>query len=59
MKSILENYLNKIGSGRTLGEMYDEFNNKKYLKQRLEGHSKEELFTILDNYLQSLYLDER
>ena len=59
MKQVLEVYLNKISSGKTLGEMYDEFNNKKYLKQKLEGHSKEELFTILDNYLQSLYLDER
>lgn len=49
--------MNRVGLGKTLGEIYDEFNKVNKERQTIEGYDKQELLITLDHYLQSLYLD--
>lgn len=57
MKEVLESYIDAIGEGKTLPELFDSLELSK--GKKIRGFPVSELLSKLDLYLQSLYSDER
>lgn len=57
MKEVLEVYVNKIGNGSSLLQIYQDLDRLKGSRKIVEGFSERHLLSKLDTYIQSLFLD--